>query len=83
MAWSVGTRHTCGGPVFGQRTPGCPRCDELAAGAPARRLGYQPRTRCGCGQLCERGDRVCMSCQIRAHDCKVSGCAAVCTFGQW
>ena len=27
------TKHTCGGPVFGKRTSGCPRCDELAAGA--------------------------------------------------
>jgi hypothetical protein len=26
------TRHTCGGPVFGRKTPGCPRCDELLAG---------------------------------------------------
>lgn len=30
------TKHTCGGPVFGKRTAGCPRCDELAAGAPVR-----------------------------------------------
>ena len=27
------TKHTCGGPAFGRRTAGCPRCDELAAGA--------------------------------------------------
>jgi hypothetical protein len=27
------TQHTCGGPVFGKKTPGCPRCDELIAGA--------------------------------------------------
>jgi hypothetical protein len=26
-------RHTCGGPVFGRLTEGCPRCDELARGA--------------------------------------------------
>jgi hypothetical protein len=26
-------KHTCGGPVFGRKTPGCPRCDELIAGA--------------------------------------------------
>lgn len=30
------TKHNCGGPVFGKRTEGCPRCDELAAGSPAR-----------------------------------------------
>jgi hypothetical protein len=30
------TRHTCNdgrGPAWGRKTPGCPRCDELAAGA--------------------------------------------------
>ena len=27
------TKHTCGGPSFGRKTPGCPRCDELIAGA--------------------------------------------------
>jgi hypothetical protein len=27
------TKHTCGGPAFGRKTPGCPRCDELLAGA--------------------------------------------------
>ena len=39
MSWkkSTTTKHTCGGPVFGKKTPGCPRCDELLAGsAPVR-----------------------------------------------
>lgn len=27
------TKHTCGGPHFGRKTAGCPRCDELLAGA--------------------------------------------------
>ena len=27
------TKHTCGGPTFGRKTPGCPRCDELLSGA--------------------------------------------------
>jgi len=27
------TRHSCGGPVFGRLTDGCPRCDELRDGA--------------------------------------------------
>jgi hypothetical protein len=29
-------KHTCNdghGPVFGRKTPGCPRCDQLLAGA--------------------------------------------------
>lgn len=30
------TKHTCGGPSFGRLTVGCPRCDELAAGAAPR-----------------------------------------------
>jgi hypothetical protein len=35
MAWTKNTttKHTCGGPSFGRKTPGCPRCDELIAGA--------------------------------------------------
>jgi len=36
MAEATTTQHTCGGPTFGRKTPGCPRCDELLAGAPAR-----------------------------------------------
>lgn len=36
------TKHTCGGPAFGRKTPGCPRCDELLAGAPVvRGWGYE------------------------------------------
>lgn len=34
------TQHTCnngGRPVFGRLTAGCPRCDELKAGAPTRK----------------------------------------------
>lgn len=45
MAWNrsetKNTKHTCGGPVWGKKTPGCPRCDELLAGAPARQLSDQ------------------------------------------
>lgn len=33
MTTTSTTRHTCGGPVFGRKTPGCPRCDALLAGA--------------------------------------------------
>lgn len=37
------TEHTCGGPKFGRKTPGCPRCDELIAGAtPRDRLTSRP-----------------------------------------
>lgn len=43
MAWTTTqtkvTKHTCNngnGPVFGKKTPGCARCDELIAGAAPR-----------------------------------------------
>lgn len=64
-------RHTCGGPAFGRLMPGCPRCDELRAGAP-RREGWGSRAR----QL-----EAARSAAIRAHDCARSGCGPVCTFG--
>lgn len=38
--------HTCGGPKFGRKTPGCPRCDQLINGAapvrwsPSRQNSY-------------------------------------------
>jgi|TARA_Y100000310_G_scaffold252156_1_gene258838 hypothetical protein len=35
------TVHTCGGPIWGRLTDGCPRCDDLKAGAkPKRGWGY-------------------------------------------
>ena len=69
---SAATRHTCGGPVFGRKTPGCPRCDELAAGAAPVVQSWRRR---------ESDDaRLCR--EIREHVCGAS-CGAVCTFGQW
>jgi hypothetical protein len=88
-AKSTTTRHTCGGPAFGRLTPGCPRCDELAAGAaPVQWAGCGPRKRCttpGCGGYVERGEyaAACRSCQIRAHDCTASRCGTVCTAFDW
>lgn len=63
------TKHTCGGPIFGKKTPGCPRCDEMLAGAPAVKWRIS-------------NDKQRVS-EIRAHDCKVSKCGVVCTFGDW
>ena len=37
------TQHSCNGgngPMFGRRTAGCPRCDELTAGAAPRTLHW-------------------------------------------
>jgi len=67
------TTHTCGGPKWGHLTPGCARCDELAKGAPARQgWGSQKR------QEAARFTR-----DLKAHNCAVSGCGPVCTFGDW
>lgn len=69
----MATQHTCGGPVFGRKTPGCPRCDELTSGAaPVKWAGTSRRT--------EDQRRVEA---IRRHDCTTAKCGVVCTFGDW
>ena len=73
------TQHTCGGPVFGRKTPGCPRCDELLAGAPARQ---QPWRRSefagGYPSSAELSDH------FRPGGPHSRGaCGPVCTFGDW
>ena len=67
------TGHTCGGPKFGRKTPGCPRCDELLNGAEPRSWGG--------GR--DRHSGYPSSQEIRSHDCAKSGCSIVCTFGDW
>ena len=61
--------HTCGGPVFGRLTGGCPRCDELRAGA-APKQGWGRSSRFD-GYATEK------------HSCQESNCAPICTFGDW
>ena len=75
MAWAKSntTKHTCGGPAFGRKTPGCPRCDELLAGAAPVQWAGSTR----------RQDDERRAAEIRAHDCTKSRCAIVCTFGDW
>lgn len=76
------TKHTCGGPSFGRKTPGCPRCDELLAGA-------APVVQAWRGQR-EREDRE-RSAAIHAHFASArhndprnpNWCGRVCTFGEW
>jgi hypothetical protein len=70
------TPHTCGGPVFGRRTAGCPRCDELAAGAKPTvwRAGRRAQA---------NADDARRAAEIRAHDCAASRCGRTCTFGDW
>ena len=77
MSWakSTTTKHTCNdgsGPAFGRKTPGCPRCDELLAGAKPVQWA-----------LTGRQEDARRAAEIRAHDCRASRCAVVCTFGDW
>ncbi|GHJ23355.1 hypothetical protein [Streptomyces albus] len=58
------------GPNFGRTVEGCPRCDDLAAGAePVTWSVRHP------GHL--------TAAEIRAHDCRSSNCGPVCTFGDY
>lgn len=70
------TKHTCNsarGPVFGRKTTGCPRCDELIAGAAPIVWAAQRRKVAEAAELRA----------IRAHDCKKAGCGPVCTAFEW
>jgi hypothetical protein len=59
--------------VFGRRVQGCPRCDELKAGAaPVQGWGAK-----------RKEDDAKRLQEIRNHDCKKSKCGPVCTFGDW
>lgn len=59
--------------IFGRRVDGCPRCEELASGA-APRAGW--------GSV-KRAADASFRLALAKHDCKASGCAQVCTFGDW
>lgn len=88
MTWtkSTTTKHTCGGPVFGRKTPGCPRCDELLAGAaPVQWAGASSKRCTKCGGPDDAGCMVpvCYACQIKAHDCRANNCGPVCTAFDW
>lgn len=65
------TKHTCGGPVFGKKTPGCPRCDELLSGAaPVQWAGTRNRE-------WERREAE----YARKH--RATCTDTVCTYGEW
>lgn len=57
--------------VWRRYDPECPRCRELAAGAPPR-AGW---SRGPDAETIRRWDR--------EHDCVASRCGPVCTWGQW
>ena len=72
------TSHTCGGPVFGRKTAGCPRCDELLAGAAP--VVWNIRNR--------QQEQAATLASIKAHFAPGSphsrgACGPVCTFGDW
>jgi chorismate synthase len=67
----VTTKHSHG-PNFGKKVDDCPRCEELKSGAEPVRWALSRR------QQDEQ-----RAAEIRAHDCKASGCSIVCTFGDW
>lgn len=66
------TAHTCGGPTFGRKTPGCPRCDELLAGAAPVTWNIRPTT--------PAPD---LGAHFRSERHRSGGCGPVCTFGDW
>lgn len=70
MAWTKSntTKHTCGGPVFGKKTVGCPRCDELLAGAAPTKWASTIAK--------EREAEFLRA--LRSHNCKTHGCAPIC-----
>lgn len=72
------TKHTCGGPAFGRKTPGCPRCDELLAGAaPVVQAWRGQRAR----QDAER--REAMRAHFGGERHRTGGCGPVCTAFDW
>lgn len=73
------TKHTCNegsGPVFGRKTVGCPRCDELLAGSPA--VKWAPSRKDQDAQWCREVDA-----HFRSHHHQTGKCGPVCTFGEW
>jgi hypothetical protein len=70
MSWAKSntTKHSCGGVTFGRKTKGCPRCDELLAGATP--------TKWGSTLAKEREDAFLKA--LRSHNCKSHGCAVIC-----
>jgi hypothetical protein len=79
MAWmkSTTTKHTCGGPVFGRKTSGCPRCDEMIAGAKPVVWNFTSRAQADAGRSIE------IFAHFASHKHKTGGCGPVCTFGEW
>jgi hypothetical protein len=83
MSWNTNpqartTKHTCGGPQFGRKTPGCPRCDELLAGAAPVVQSWR-----GSRQREEQQRRDESRAHFTSERHRSGGCGPVCTFGEW
>lgn len=78
------TKHTCNGgagPYFGRKTAGCPRCDELIAGAePAK--GWQAEYFAK-KKADEHARQRALTAHFAGEKHRSGGCGVVCTFGDW
>ena len=72
------------GPPFGRKVAGCPRCDELLAGAPVRELSDHRAYGIERAVKNQRYDAQ-RATEIRGHSrtCERCQSGAVCTFGDW
>jgi hypothetical protein len=71
-------QHTCGGVVFGRKNPGCPRCDQLLAGAPP--IVQEGRRDRRADDAQRRAD---LAAHFASEKHRSGGCGPVCTFGDW
>jgi len=74
------TQHTCNsghGPVFGRKTAGCLRCDELLAGA--KPISWNIRDK----KAEERDRSTAIHIHFTSEKHLSGGCGPVCTYGDW
>lgn len=72
------TKHTCGGPTFGRKTPGCPRCDELLAGAAPVKWQRRPSAAQLDAERCAD-----LRAHFQSYKHRSGGCGPCCTYGDW
>ena len=78
------TKHTCGGPSFGRKTAGCPRCDELLAGAAPVVQAWRKQPTRAQDDAQRSADSRTHFASARHNDPSHSlWCGRVCTFGEW
>lgn len=73
------TKHTCNegrGPVFGRKTVGCPRCDELRSGATP--IAWAPSRVTRDAAHCRE-----IAAHFASHAHRSGQCGPVCTYGDW